>query len=138
MARLRNEAIKKKKVRSKERKLIDKENAEMDKKKEKEEKDNIHKRAEVKRKEEEQNREQKKLLYAVQDTLEDCMITVIKKEENEGFLRQWNEKRKASLLKNEHSTEMLSRLKELLNHLANGIGDDEFNYKEVISILKEF
>jgi len=108
------------------------------KEKEEEEKDILHKNAEEKRKEEEQNREQKKLRLAVQDTLEDVIISVIKREENEGFLSQWNEKRKASLLKNEHSTEMLSRLKELLNHLANGIGDDEFNYKEVISILKEF
>jgi len=73
----------------------------------------------------------------LKDKVEELKQALIEDEEASRFLQDWNEKRQATLRKHNRSARMLVRLRELLNCLRQGVGEDEFNYKEVISILKD-
>jgi len=140
MSVLRNIKMEEKKLKSKERKLL-KKREQMKKKDEEEQKDTNRKKEEQERNEREKDRkkrklEMKKLKHVVVTTVVDAIGEFENEVKTEIFLKNWLEKRQESHLKNQRSAQMLGRLRELLNHLRQGIGDDEFNYKEVVDILR--
>jgi len=138
---LRNTAIQKKKIDSKERKIFKKKEAqkiEAQKKVELEAKDEkIRIENEEKRKAEELKRFANTVHHVVKDKVESVTEKLIDMVDVSRFLRDLNEKRQETLRKHQHSGQMLTRLRELLTLIRQATGDDEFNYKEVIGILQD-
>jgi len=123
------------KEKSKQKKIDDEKNTEEKKKKEKEDEE-IVKNQKITEKEKQFETAHKKLAHVLVDNVDAAIDKHIEAHQKSRFLKRFFDKRQAKLNKHQHATQLLGRLRELLNQLRQGIGDDEFNYKELVEILR--
>jgi len=134
---LRNTSIRKKKLDSKERKIEKKKVDERKKAELEAENEKKRKAIEEIREEEERHRIARTMHHVVQDQVEEVTERLYERVNFSKFLEEEHEKRQATLHKHQHSSRMLTRLRELLSQIRQGTNDDEFSYKEVIHILQD-